>query len=161
MNLAAKDKMVEPHYQSLRGAEMPVRHEPGVAIKILSGTSGAITAATLNHVPVTAINARIEAGASFEQALSPDDNAFVMVLEGEAVIGRDLIRVPAGALAWLTRSDGAASSNITIGATAAATSVLLFAGTPLREPVAFGGPFVMNTPAEIQQAFADYRAGHF
>ena len=161
VNLAAKDKLTEPRYQSLRAADMPVRHEPGVEIKLLSGATGSITAATLNHVPITAIDAAIEPDASFEQALPPDANAFVLVLKGEAVIGGEQTRVPAGALAWLTRIDGPAASSVTIGAATAGTRILLFAGPPLREPIAFGGPFVMNTTVEIKQAFADYRAGRF
>jgi redox-sensitive bicupin YhaK (pirin superfamily) len=42
-----------------------------------------------------------------------------------------------------------------------ATHLLLFAGRPLREPVVFGGPFVMNTQEQIDEAFADFRAGRF
>lgn len=161
INLSARDKMVVPRYQSLRSADLPVRREPGVVIKLLSGASGSIAADTLNHVPVTAIDARINAGASFEQGLAPGDNAFVLVLEGEAFIGRNKTTVPAGALAWLTRGDDLAASNVRIGAATSATRLLLFAAKPLREPIAFGGPFVMNTAAEIQQAFADYRSGRF
>jgi redox-sensitive bicupin YhaK (pirin superfamily) len=161
INLAARDKLTAPGCQTLRGAEMPVRREPGVAIKLLSGRSGCVTSSTLNYVPVTAIDATIDGGSSFEQILAPDANAFVLVIEGEAVIGRDERRAPVGALAWLTRADGANTSSVLIGASSASTRILLFAGTPLREPVVFGGPFVMNTAAEIHQAFADYRSGRF
>jgi redox-sensitive bicupin YhaK (pirin superfamily) len=63
-------------------------------------------------------------------------------------------------LAWLTRSDEAASL-VRIKAGAGATRLLLFAGRPLREPVVFGGPFVMNTQEQIDEAFADFRAGRF
>lgn len=158
VNLPARDKMATPRYQTLRGAEMPVRHEPGAKIKVLSGTSGGISASTLNHVPVTAIDARLRADMSFEQDLNPGDNAFVLVLEGEALVGPDRTPVPAGSLAWLTRNE---ASKVTIGASIDLTRLLLFAGPPLREPIAMGGPFVMNTTAEIQQAFADYRSGRF
>jgi len=161
INLAARDKLTAPRYQTLRGTEMPVRRERGVVIKLLSGTSGAVTSATMNHVPITAIDAAIDGGSSFEQTLAPDDNAFVLVIEGEAAIGRDKTQVRSGALAWLTRTDAAAASSVLIGASSGAARILLFAGTPLREPVAFGGPFVMNTAAEIRQAFADYRSGRF
>jgi quercetin 2,3-dioxygenase len=63
-------------------------------------------------------------------------------------------------LAWLTRRDEAPSL-VTIKVGSGATHPLLFAGRPLREPVVFGGPFVMNTQEQIEEAFADFRAGRF
>jgi redox-sensitive bicupin YhaK (pirin superfamily) len=63
-------------------------------------------------------------------------------------------------LAWLTRSDEA-SSLVMIKASGGATHLLLFAGRPLREPVVFGGLFVMNPQEQIDEAFADFRAGRF
>jgi quercetin 2,3-dioxygenase len=69
--------------------------------------------------------------------------------------------VASGELAWLTRSDEAPSLVMTIKANGGATHLLLFAGRPLREPVVFGGPFVMNTQEQIDEAFADFRAGRF
>jgi redox-sensitive bicupin YhaK (pirin superfamily) len=93
--------------------------------------------------------------------LPAGDNAFVMVLGGQAKIGVDRTSVQAGKLAWLTRSDGLGSSDLVLAAGDTAAPVLLFAGRPLRQPIVFGGPFVMNTEAETKQAFADYRAGRF
>ena len=161
VNLSARDKMTAPRYQELRGKSLPVRREVGVKIRVLSGQSGDVAAPTLNHVPVTALDVRIDPGASFHQTLDPDSNAFVLVLDGDARIGTHRTPVRTGEIAWLTRADGDESSEVTVTAEARSTRVLLFAARPLREPVVFGGPFVMNTPAEIQQAFADYQEGRF
>ncbi|PZM10476.1 hypothetical protein CPY51_23270 [Rhizobium tubonense] len=62
---------------------------------------------------------------------------------------------------WLTRSDESGPSELVLRADAAPVRLLVFSGRPLKEPVAFGGPFVMNTQDEVQQAFADFRAGRF
>ncbi len=161
VNLPASRKMTEPRYQSLLGGAMPVRREPGVEVRVLSGRSGDAGSPTLNHVPVTALDVRIAPGASLDQALEPGANAFALVLEGRAKVGAGEAQVAAGALAWLTPDDGAGGSTVTIAADDVAIRVVLFAGRPLREPVVFGGPFVMNTEAEIAQAYADYRAGRF
>jgi redox-sensitive bicupin YhaK (pirin superfamily) len=61
-------------------------------------------------------------------------------------------------LAWLTPSEEAPST-AAISANGSAARVLFFAGRPLREPVVFGGPFVMNTHEQIEEAFADFQAG--
>ena len=161
VNLPAAVKMTEPRYQDLAGSLMPVRREPGVEVRVFSGQSGGITSPTLNHVPITMLDVRIEPGASFRELLPASDNAFVHVLAGAPRIGDAGTLVQASQLAWLTRSDGPEPSELTLRSEGAAIRLLIFAGRPLREPVAFGGPFVMNTQAEIQQAFADFRAGRF
>ena len=161
VNLPASSKMTTPRYQTLHGAGLPVRRAPGVEVRLLSGRSGDVVSPTLNHVPVTALDARIDAGASFDQALEPGVNVFLLVLEGEARIGASATRIVAGELAWLNSDEATVGSAVTLAAGALATRILLFAGHPLREPVAFGGPFVMNTQAEIEQAYADYRDGRF
>ena len=90
-----------------------------------------------------------------------DYNAFVVVLEGEGAIGEAGRKVVAGDVAWLTRSEDAAPSETLVAAGDKPMRALLYAGRPLREPVVARGPFVMNTEAEIEQAYADYRAGRF
>jgi hypothetical protein len=143
VNLPASEKMAAPRYQDLRGADLPRRREPGVEIRLLSGSSGGVSSPTLNHVPVAAIDARMDDDARFEHELEAGANAFLLVLEGSAIVGRQERPVASGELAWLTRSDEAPSL-VTIKASGGATHLLLFAGMPLREPVVFGGPFVMN-----------------
>ena len=161
VNLPAGEKMAEPRYQALRGDALPVRREPGVEARLLSGRSGDAVSPTLNHVPVTALEMRVAPGASFTHAFAPGENAFVLIAEGDARVGSSGRPVRAGNLAWLTRDDEEQGSQVTIIGGDHAAHLFLFAGQPLREPVVFGGPFVMNTRAEIDQAFADYRAGRF
>ena len=161
VNLPASSKMTEPRYQTLQGAALPVRRKPGVEIKVLSGRSGDVLSPTLNHVPVTALEVRIEPGASFTQLLEPGANGFVLVVAGDARVGSSERRVEKGELAWLTPDHGEEGSEVTIAGGGHLAHLFLFAGRPLHEPVVFGGSFVMNTQAEIDQAFDDYRNGRF
>jgi quercetin 2,3-dioxygenase len=161
VNLPAAAKMTEPRYQDLLAGAMPVRREVGVEVRVFSGESGGVASPTLNHVPVTMLDVRIEPGTSFRQLFPASDNAFVHVLAGAAKIGAAGTVVHANQLAWLTRLEGSGSSELTLKSESTAVRLLVLAGRPLREPIAFGGPFVMNTQAEIRQAFADFRAGRF
>ncbi len=161
VNLPAKEKMTAPRYQDLVAAALPVRREPGVEIRVFSGDSGGVTATTKNHVPVTMLEVRLDPEADVIQDLPADYNAVIVVLEGEGVVGADKRRIEAGDVGWLTRQESKGPSSVTIGAGKRPLRVLLYAGRPLREPVVARGPFVMNTEAEIEQAYADYRAGRF
>lgn len=161
VNLPASAKTAESHYQDLRGPDLPVRSEPGATIRVLFGTSGDVVSPTLNHAIVTAVDARLEPGAAFVQALEPDANAFVSVVEGGVCVSPDSEPVAAGRLAWLTRPDDRDGSVVRFAAGDAPSRLLLFAGQSSREPVVFGEPFVMNTQPAIDQAFLDYRHGRF
>jgi len=161
VNLPAAEKMAVPRYQDLVASALPVRRENGVEIRVFSGAYGDMVSTTLNHHPVTMLEVRVENDGTFRHSLSATDNAFVYALEGAVEIGPAGEPLEASQLGWLTRSEEPGSSELTVRARGTAGRFLLFAGQPLREPVAFGGPFVMNTQAEIQQAFADYRAGRF
>jgi redox-sensitive bicupin YhaK (pirin superfamily) len=161
VNLPASEKMTAPRYQDLVGDGIPVRREPGAEIKVFSGSSGGVTAPTKNFVPVTLVEFRLKPGAAVRQDLPADYNAFVVVLEGEGAIGEERRKVVAGDVAWLTRREDASPSETLVVAAEKPMRALLYAGRPLREPVVARGPFVMNTEAEIEQAYADYRAGRF
>jgi redox-sensitive bicupin YhaK (pirin superfamily) len=159
VNLPAAQKMTEPRYQDLAGAEVPARHEPGAEIRVFSGASAGVKAPTKNFTPVTMVEIRLDPHASVRQDLPADFNAVVVVLEGAGAIGAEAKAVAAGDVAWLTESS--ASSEVELRTAGEPLRALIYAGRPLREPVVAGGPFVMNTQAEIDQAYADYRAGRF
>ena len=161
VNLPAADKMTAPRYQDLAGDAVPVRREPGAEIRVFSGSSDGVTAPTANFASVTMVEFRLEPGAWVRQDLPADYNAVVVVLEGAGALGAKGVPVAAGDVAWLTRGDSAAPSELAIQAGDKPLRALLYAGRPLREPVVARGPFVMNTEAEIEEAYADYRAGRF
>ena len=161
INLPAAQKMTAPRYQDLVAKNLPARREPGAEIRVFSGDSGGTSAPTANHVPVTMVEIRLEAHASVRQDLPGDYNAFGVVLEGGGAIGVPETSVVAGDVAFLTRDDAAALSEVMVKAGDRPLRALLFAGRPLHEPVVARGPFVMNTEAEIEQAYIDYRAGRF
>jgi len=161
VNLPAAEKMTAPRYQDLAGDAVPVRRQPGVEVRVFSGASGGVTAPTKNFVPVTMVEIRLDRGASVHQDLPADYNAVIVVLEGEGSIGAEAKLVTAGEVAWLTHGGSGEASEVAIRAKDKPLRALVYAGRPLHEAVVARGPFVMNTEAEIEQAYADYRAGRF
>ena len=101
----------------------------------------------------------LDPGASVRQDLPADYNAVIVVLEGGGSIGAEAKVVTASDVAWLTGGDSGEASGVAIRAPDKPLRALLYAGRPSHEAVVARGPFVMNTEAEIEQAYADYRAG--
>jgi redox-sensitive bicupin YhaK (pirin superfamily) len=159
LNLPASSKMAEPSYQDLRGRSMPVRREKGALVRVFSGESGGIRGPARNQVPVTMVELRIEPGASLVQELPASANCFIYLLEGSAAIGAAWTEPREGQVVWL-RPEGAGRTQVTLAASAL-LHAYLWAADPIGEPVVARGPFVMNSIAEVQQAFNDYRTGRF
>ena len=155
LNLPARDKMTAPRYQDIAPERIPLAHPAeGVEAKViageLAGVKGPVEAGATE--PFYA-DLRLDAGAAVAVDLPAGHSAFAYVYEGAAeVAGKPLER---GTIAVLT-PEGSVSLVSDHGA-----RLILVAGKPLREPVAKYGPFVMNTEAELRQAFADYQSGKF
>ncbi len=156
VNLPATMKMTGPRYQDLLGDEMPTCGQDGVEVKVFSGEFDKLSAKTLNHVPILMLEVGLHPKAAIKLSLPSTDNGFVFVIQGSVNVGVDAVAVTLGQLAWLTRSDKEGISQLSLRSCEGSCRLLLFSGPPLREPVVFGGPFVMNTEEEIQQAFRDF-----
>ncbi|MRH90918.1 pirin family protein [Nocardia sp. SYP-A9097] len=159
LNLPAADKLIEPSYQDLRGEQMPVRREAGVRVRVFSGRSGDVVGPARNHVPVTMIDARLEPRAGFAQEIPPDQEGFAYVVAGHGEFAGDTAH--SGQAVHLERDPGEATSLQVRNTGSEPLHFLLWTGAPLREPVAMGGPFVMNNQAQLQQAVLDYQSGEF
>jgi hypothetical protein len=157
VNLPAKDKMTAPRYQDIAADFIPnVKIADGVETRVIAGEiAGVRGPVDPGATQPIFLDISLAAGASAAIPLPEGHNAFVYVFEGEAAVGDDGEALGKGRIGVL--SNGEAVKLASKGG----ARLILVAGKPLREPVAKYGPFVMNTEAELRQAFADFRAGKF
>lgn len=154
VNLPAAQKMIAPRYQDLDAAAIPTVMLGDASVRVVAGAA-AERRGPVDGIAVapTFLDATLAPGARFVHELTGDHAAFAYVLDGTIAAGLAATPVAAASLAVLGPG-GRVELSSRDGA-----RVLLIAGAPIREPVARRGPFVMNTEAELDQAFADYRAG--
>jgi len=153
VNLPADLKLVPTRYQDLHVAKRPRLSSPGTSVDVISGEGGP----ALNHWPITGALITLEPGTSISYALPERHRAFAYVVAGTADVAGHT--VSAGRIAWSDPAPGDLSLAAPDGDEV--TTVMLYSGEPIREPVVLGGPFVMNRREEITRAFADFHAGHF
>ena len=157
VNLPAKDKMTAPRYQDIAADRVPTAQlGEGVSAKVLAGEiAGVRGPVDPGATQPIFLDIALAAGGAASVPLPEGHNAFVYVYEGAAAVGDSAETLARGQLGVLS---GGGEVSL---ASEAGARLILVAGKPLREPVAKYGPFVMNTEAELQQAFADFRAGKF
>jgi len=162
VNLPAARKMDAPDYQEFSGAEIPEERRGGdCTIKAIAGTTSGGLSGAVSGVPTAPLyfDVHLNAGARFEETLDPQANACLYVYQGSLSVAaangaaKELKRGQLGKLG--------PGNAIQVTAGAEATRFLLLAARPINEPVAWHGPFVMNTQDELRQAIADYQAGRF
>ena len=158
VNLPARAKMIAPGYQEYPPTGVPLeRRDDGTQVRVVAGTTSAGTTGAVHNdwVKPTYLDVTLPAGVDFEQPVGADDNAFLYVIEGSLRVGAAQKPLAQGMLGILGPGD-----RVQVSAKEGAR-FLLVSAQPLNEPVARGGPFVMNTREEIIQAFDDYRHNRF
>ncbi len=160
VNLPRRDKMMQPRYQEIPSAKIPVAESSDgqVKVRVIAGESLGARAVIDTRTPILYLHFLLQPGAKIEQPVPAEYNAFAYVLAGEGLFGRTLERAKKSQMVLFAR-DATAVSMMAPKAGNATLSVLLIAGVPLGEPVVRYGPFVMNTEGEIRQAIEDYQNG--
>jgi redox-sensitive bicupin YhaK (pirin superfamily) len=161
INLPSAHKMDRPAYQEHDATHIPTETREGATIKVISGvtsqgTTGPVSQPLTNPVY---LDVTLQPDTEFNENLAADHNAFVYVINGQLVLedtDGDQIDLGRDQLAVLSKGD-----TVALRSGDQAGRFLMVAGKPLNEPVARGGPFVMNTAAEVRQAFSDYQRGNF
>ncbi|HVS69546.1 MAG TPA: pirin family protein [Mycobacteriales bacterium] len=163
VNLPRADKLIAPRYQDLRAGQVTLLAAPdaGSLLRIIAGEVAGHAGPGSTYTPMTMVHATVAPGAALTVPWREDFNALGYVLAGSGTVGAEQIAVTTGQLAVF--GPGGA---ITVAADArqdsrhsAGLDVLLLGGAPIREPLAWMGPFVMNTKAEVLQAFEDFQQG--
>jgi redox-sensitive bicupin YhaK (pirin superfamily) len=155
VNLPKKDKRVPPKYQEIPAATLPRATSPDgkAKVTVIAGEALGQKSVIATHTPILYQDWTLETGGQVDQPVPENYEGFAYVFQGELQVGGRTVKD--GQMAMLGPGDTVALAN-TSGAPA---RLLLLAGVPLREPMVRYGPFVMNTPEELEQAFLDYRAG--
>jgi hypothetical protein len=162
VNLPARLKMTPPRYQDIRAGQVALLSsaDGGALLRVIAGSFSGHSGPGITHTPISLVHTTVSAGAQVRLPWPANFNALAYVLAGSGTVGAqspgaEKRPIRMGQLAVFGAGDA-----ITFAAGPQGDmDVLLLGGEPIREPVAAYGPFVMNTRAELVQAFEDYQAG--
>ncbi|HEX6876134.1 MAG TPA: pirin family protein [Nocardioidaceae bacterium] len=162
VNLPRVQKMSPPRYQDLRAGQVGLvtSADAGALVRIIAGEVAGQQGPGATHTPMTMVHATVQPTAALDLPWNVDFNALVYVLSGEGAVGPDRRPIRTGNLVVLGRGDFVSlTANTSQEGRSPALDVLVIGGRPIREPVAWAGPFVMNTRAELLAAYEDFQAG--
>jgi len=162
VNLPAADKFVVPRYQDIRADKvgLATSADGGAVIRVIAGAAAGHDGPGITHTPITMVHATLSPGARVRIPWRPDFNALAYVLAGRGSAGPERAPVGEGQLAVFGAGDTIVlEGSSTRDGRSPSLEVLLLGGQPIREPVVQYGPFVMNTKAQIMEAFEDFEAG--
>jgi quercetin 2,3-dioxygenase len=162
VNLPSADKLVAPRYQSLAGeqASLLASADGGALVRIIAGEVDGHRGPGATYTPITFLHATVSPGARLHLPWRPDFNALAYVLSGSGRVGSEGRPVGEGDLVVFGPGDHVLLSAAERQSLATPNlEVVVLGGQPIRETIAWYGPFVMNTRAEVIQAVEDYQAG--
>jgi quercetin 2,3-dioxygenase len=156
VNLPAKDKKSPPKYQEVVNADMGKFELPnkGGSVEIISGDYAGVQGSASTFTPVHLMNAKLNAGGKAHFSFPAQFNTALMIIEGSVTVNGEAVSANHFVLFENKGED------FTMEATTDAI-VLVLSGEPIREPIAAHGPFVMNTRAELVEAFDEFQNGKF
>jgi redox-sensitive bicupin YhaK (pirin superfamily) len=162
VNLPKAEKWAPPRYQDLRAEEVSLlaTADAGALVRVIAGELSGHPGPGITYTPMTYLHATVSPGARLELPWREDFNALAYVLAGAGTVGAERLPVATGQLAVFGPGEALRLEASRVQESRSPSlEVLLLGGRPIGEPVAWYGPFVMNTKAELLQAFEDYKAG--
>lgn len=154
LNLLAKDKMVRPHYQSLRGDDLKIIEEDNAKVKVISGEYKGIKGYAPKYLPLDFYEIEIKKNEEITIDTKDDQQVILFTLIGDIKVEGDVVSEKTA----VTTTDG---DKLTIKAKDEDVIVLFLQSIPTNEEIAWAGPIVMNTNEDLRQASLDLRNGTF
>lgn len=166
VNLPAKDKMTEPAYRDIKPTDVAVVVEDNAVVRILSGNYRGQSGAVKNeYIKVQYLDVDLKPGSVWHYNVTPNDQTlFLYLIEGSLAADESLNQFEEKACAILLSASSEKedeSDEIIVKSGDLGARFLLIAGKPLKEPVAWGGPIVMNTDEELDLAFRELNSHTF
>lgn len=155
LNLPQKEKMSEPAYLGITQDMIPVMESDRAKIRVLSGGYGGVSGVLPRHIQAGILDVSLPKNERIILPTKPEETVFAFLILGEAIIDAHMISEKTAVLFG-------AGDSVSIEATPDHDlRFILFSGKALHEPIAWGGPIVMNTRAELDLAFEELRNGSF
>ena len=157
VNMPAKLKMSKPKYIYIDSKKMKIHKDSEKKIKIVAGKFGDVEGPVMGHnIEPIYFDIELKKDKKFNFELPLTHNSFIYLIEGEIKIGdKNHKKVKNSTLILLTKGSELKVKGII------KSKFLLISGKPIEEPIARGGPFVMNTKEEILKAIEEYHSGNF
>ncbi|MGA0297093.1 MAG: pirin family protein [Nitrosopumilaceae archaeon] len=160
VNLPKKDKMINPRYQDVSSSKIPIAYsnDKNIRVKIIAGESMGKKAVIDTKTPIMYLHFTLQPNSKVKQKVPKEYNSFAYVIGGQGIFGEEKKLAKKEQAVFFKRDDDEIFFSNSPDAENQ-LEVLLLGGSPLGEPVARYGPFVMNTQEELDQAAEDYRNG--
>ena len=155
LNLPRAEKMAAPAYYDITEGMIPLVKKGEAEVRVIAGRFEGRQGAQPRHLAASLYDLALPAGAGLSLETNKEDTVFLFTILGDAVLGG--LRVPEKTAVLYGEGDRLSVQAAEEGP----ARVIYFAAPPLREPVAWGGPIVMNTQEELRQAFRELRQGSF
>jgi len=162
VNLPADEKWTPPRYQDIGASRVTLlaSHDGGALLRVIAGEIAGHKGPGVTHTPISLLHATVNPGAELRLPWRREFNGLVYVLAGRGSVGAKRAPIRTGQLAAFGEGDVISlTADLTQESRSPNLEVLVLGGEPIGEPVAWYGPFVMNTHEELAQAFDDFRRG--
>ena len=162
VNLPAAKKWSTPGYQDLRASDVALlaSHDGGALLRVIAGEVAGHTGPGSTQTPIDMVHATLQPGAELRLPWKRDYNALVYTLAGHGSVGEGRQPVATGQMTVMVDGDElVVRADQVQESRSPEMEILILGGSPIKEPVAWMGPFVMNTKAEVLQAFDDFQKG--
>ena len=148
-----------PRVQDLSLEHVPKLTSNGVVIKLYSGSLAGLTSPIQNYVPMIVADIQIERGVTTVQQIPANYNTFLYVIEGSVKVGEEEKLLNQEQVGWLDLFGDPVHSNFKLTSGEEGVRFVLYAGKPLGESIVAHGPFIGDTPEDIQRLYQEYRQG--
>ena len=154
LNLPRAEKLTEPTYLSITPDMIPLVEQGGAEIRVLSGSFAGAQGTKPQHIPAMILDVSLPAGGSISLPTVPEETVFTFSMEGASVVNGQSIPANTALLFGMGEA-------VFVSAAEEPLRFIFYSGMALHEPIAWGGPIVMNTQEELEQAFGELRHGGF